>query len=118
MKIRDLRIDDSWKVLNGEKTIYEGYNMENVPENILSLEIVKMFACSDTLYIETRDPEKELNNTQNKKRMFYDAETEWIYTEDFFREMYEEYKDGEENPCTFEQFIKDTIDFNGGIVEM
>ena len=25
--------------------------------------------------------------------------------------LYEEYKEGEENPCTFEQFIKDTIDF-------
>lgn len=199
MKIRDLRVDDSWKALNGGKTIYEGYNMENVPENILSLEVVKMFACNDTLYIETREPEKELkketvsglfedelaelfrelkkgdyiehnntcyyakpsinydgiiikenemfkavngkdvayigskslvnllahktftvchDSTQNKKRMFYDAETEWIYTENFFHEMYEEYKEGEENPCTFEQFIKETIDFNGGIIEM
>lgn len=48
------------------------------------------------------------------KRLFYDTEAAWYYTEDFFRSLYNEYTEQEKQGLfngSFDTFIAETIKY-------
>ena len=56
MKVKDLtQIDDVSKIYSESRgELATLVNFENIPENVAGLEIVKLYACNDTLYIITK----------------------------------------------------------------